>query len=584
MLSQRSGPRRFAEVGPPLESGHGRAPAPLDNDSGIGSQPVIGSDRRAPGSFRRVAGIGQGGSRRYVVGVLPRILLAVGSGGALSLAFEPVALPWLIPFGVAGLVLAVRGMSAGRACWPAWCFGIAFYFTHIYWMRGSVGTDAWLALAGIESLFYGALGPAIVLLGRLPAWPLWVAVAWTAMDNVRASWPFSGMPWGRLSFGVVDTPVAHALPYLGMSLLDLLLALLGASIAAVVAGARRRRAVLVALACAAVLLAPALHPWEPHEERRTTIAVVQGDVPGPGNDILYDHRQVTRNLAQATEQLAGDIASGETARPAFVVWPENSTAVDPFRDASTNAVIESAVASLGIPVLVSAIVDGGPDHVLNQGIVWDPDTGAGERYTKRHPVAFGEYVPLRSALRGFMFGRLQEIGRDMVAGTGADPLDIAGISVADAICFDVAYDDVFYDQVGRGAELITVQTSNVMFIFTDQIEQQFAMTRLRAIETGRYAAVASPNGVSGVIAPDGEVLARAPVRSTAVLSTEVGLVDNVTPAVRMGLWPGRVCVTLGALSLLFSLSFRRRRYGRAPLPTAQADQPVPDQRNETSLT
>lgn len=516
--------------------------------------------------------------------VLPRILLAVGAGGALSLAFEPVALPWLIPLGVAGLVLAVRGLTPGRAWWPAWCFGIAFYFAHIYWMRGSVGTDAWLALAGIESLFYGALGPAIVLLRRLPAWPVWVAIAWTAMDNLRADWPFSGMPWGRLSFGVVDTPVADALPYAGMTLLDLLLALLGALVAAAVTARRRLWPVVAVVACAGVLLAPALQPWEPHEDRRTTVAVVQGEVPGPGNNILFDHRRVTRSLAEATERLAAQIESGEVPRPAFVVWPENGTAVDPFRDAPTNAVIESAVASIGLPILVGAIVDGGPDHVLNQGIVWDPDTGAGERYTKRHPVAFGEYVPFRDALQGFMFGRLQEINRDMVAGTGADPLEIAGISVADAICFDVGYDDVFYDQVGRGAELVTVQTSNVMFIFTDQIEQQFAMTRLRAIETGRYIAVSSPNGVSGIIAPDGRVLERAPVRSTAVLSAEVGLVDNLTPAVRMGLWPGRVCVTLAALGLLFSLLFARRRYGRAPLPTTPAHPAAPEPRNETSLT
>ena len=58
-----------------------------------------------------------------------------------------------------------------------------------------------------------------------------------------------------------------------------------------------------------------------------------------------------------------------------------------------------------------------------------------------------------------------------------------------------------------------MQTSNATFIRTDQIDQQFAITRLRAIETGRWIAVASTNGVTGVIAPDGEVVAAAEPRT-----------------------------------------------------------------------
>ena len=60
---------------------------------------------------------------------------------------------------------------------------------------------------------------------------------------------------------------------------------------------------------------------------------------------------------------------------------------------------------------------------------------------------------------------------------------------------------------------MAVQTSNAMFIHTDQIDQQFAISRLRAIETGRYVVVAAINGVSGVIAPDGGVVDRAGVRT-----------------------------------------------------------------------
>ena len=58
---------------------------------------------------------------------------------------------------------------------------------------------------------------------------------------------------------------------------------------------------------------------------------MQGDVPGDGTDVLADFRQVTDNHVQATVDLAADVEAGERPRPDFVLWPENSTAVDPFR-------------------------------------------------------------------------------------------------------------------------------------------------------------------------------------------------------------------------------------------------------------
>jgi apolipoprotein N-acyltransferase len=163
-------------------------------------------------------------------------------------------------------------------------------------------------------------------------------------------------------------------------------------------------------------------------------------------------------------------------------------------------------------------------------------------------VPFGEYIPWRG-LFDAQFGRLALIPRDMLSGTRITPLTIDGARVAAAICVDVAYDDGIRDQVSEGGQLLTVQTSNAMFIHTNQIEQQFEISRLRALETGRDVAVAAVNGVSGVIAPDGTVVERAGIRTQAVLTADVGLVDEVTPGVRLGPWPGRVAVAFTLVGL-----------------------------------
>jgi apolipoprotein N-acyltransferase len=484
----------------------------------------------------------------------------------LSFAFEPVAVAWVIPVAVAGFVLATRGLSLRGGLVVGLCFGAAFYLTHIYWMR-AVGIPAWIVLSALETLFYGLTGALSAVLQRHRLWPLWFAAAWTAAEVWRSGWPLGGMPWGRLAFGVVDTPVAEALPYVGAVGVSFVLALSGALLAWLVGGpvageGSRKVAALALVALVGLLAVPAVAPWTADADREITVAAVQGDVPGNGDDILYDYRQVTQNHVDATVDLARQVEAGEAPKPDLVVWPENSTAVDPFDDAETNAGIRAASSAIGVPILVGAIVDGpGTEQVLNQGVVWDPQTGAGDRYTKWHPVPFGEYIPLRSVFMKYnFFDRLREVGRDMLSGTRREPLDIAGIKVADAICFDIAYDDGLTAQLRNGAQLLVVQSSQATFIHTDQTEQQFAITRLRALETGRWVAVATTNGVSGLIAPDGHVIATADKRTRAVLVERLGLTSQLTPATRIGPWSGRVAAGLTILGiLLVVLPYRRSR-------------------------
>ena len=61
--------------------------------------------------------------------------------------------------------------------------------------------------------------------------------------------------------------------------------------------------------------------------------------------------------------------------------------------------------------------------------------------------------------------------------------------------------------------------------------------------------MAAINGVSGIIAPDGTVVERAGTRTRRCSPSEVGLVDEVTPGVWIGPWPGRVCAALTLLGL-----------------------------------
>ena len=62
---------------------------------------------------------------------------------------------------------------------------------------------------------------------------------------------------------------------------------------------------------------------------------------------------------------------------------------------------------------------------------------------------------------------------------------LSDLLVADAICFDVAYDEGIGGQVARGAELVTVQTSNAMFSEHGVLELERRLHTMEANELKR---------------------------------------------------------------------------------------------------
>lgn len=460
-----------------------------------------------------------------------RLVAACAGGLLMAASFEPFALGVVAPVAVAALAWAVDGVRLREAAVLGYAFGLGFMGVLLLWFVGSIGSAAWIAVVLAEATWFALVGTGIALVLRLWGGPAWAAALWICVELLRQDVPFGGFPWGRIGFSAVDTPWSGLLAYSGVSGTGagvVLIGILGAR------AARSRKLITVAALGGVVLvsLVPWILPYTVSPAGTAVVAAVQGGVPGRGNDVGANHRAVTQNQVDATEALRDDIVSGRASSPDFVVWPENSTAVDPFTDQQSRSGIERAVAAVGVPVLVGGIVDGPSSQtVLNQGVVWQPSGPSAERYTKHHPVPFGEWIPFRSTLGGIS-SRFDEIPRDMLAGSERDPLAVAGLRVADAICFDVAYDDVLVPQVRNGAQVSVVQTSNATFVETDQPAQQFAITRARAVETGRAIVVASLNGVSGVIAPDGQVLQRSRGPHAEVLVERVALSNDLTPAVR----------------------------------------------------
>lgn len=519
------------------------------------------------------------------------LLTALAGGLALAAAFPPVGFWPLAGLGPALLAIALWQQRARTALAAGLVFGLAFFFPLLIWLV-NLAWYVWAALAVAESLVFAVLCLAQLLLLRLPAWPLAVAGWWVSTEAVRARWPWA-FPWGRLAMSQSAAPTAKWTAVGGPVFLTFLVALTGACLAWLVIGLRRRPAVaktgarpglhamiaaaLALVACAGLTVGGALLPagqQGPAGRQHTAIiAAIQGNVPHTRNlpDLLRA-TTVTDNHAAATDRLAARIRQGELPAPDVVIWPENSTDEDPRSNPYIFNVISGAVATIGHPVLVGAVLQ---DPQRNTGALWLPGRGPVGYYVKRQLVPFGEVIPMRGLLDKITsLPSLQP--NNFTPGHRAVVFHLGKIRLGDVICYEVAFDGLVASEVTAGANLLTMQTNDAPFELdgqTGETTQQLAMARIRAIEYDRSVVVASTTGVSAIIAPDGSLIAHTGTWQQAEIEASVPLLTTTTMAERVGGWPeGLITVATAAAFLLAGgQALRQRRRARAGQASAASE-------------
>jgi apolipoprotein N-acyltransferase len=521
---------------------------------------------------------------RWAAGVAALAGLA-GAGAFPQLGIWP-----LMPISVAGLSWAVDGRRARTGAWLGMLYGLGFFVPLLHWTGIYVGAVPWLILAVAEAVFMAGLGAVLTLVQRLPAMPVWVGCAWVLEEALRDRIPFGGFPWGRLAFSQTGSPLRWFVELGGAPLLTFAVAVTGAALAAGALAVRsigsirslRTRLPARALIRAAtvVVLVPLLgYLWSvvainPSSSHTLRVALIQGSVPPRGLEFETRARQVLHNHIAETMVLARQIQAGTVPRPDLVVWPENASDVDPLTDKSAGAAISRAVKAVGAPTLVGAILHAPDNKRRNAGIMWSPTSGPGQIYVKRHPVPFAEYIPLRGIAEAIS-SAARLVKQDMVAGTGNGLLTGGPVPIGDVICFEVAYDDLVQSSVAAGAQLVVVQTNNATFGYTSETFQQLAISKLRAIETGRTVLQVSTTGASAIVSPDGTTIAEADkLYRPAILQADIALETAETPAVWLGAAPEWFLTGLAVLAAAASVLAARRAKATPVAPASVPDEMV----------
>ncbi|WP_418955618.1 apolipoprotein N-acyltransferase [Streptomyces tritici] len=534
------------------------------------SGPDVPSGSATSSGGASAAALWRGRARR-----LARPAAAVLSGALLYLSFPPRPLWWLaLPaFALLGWTLRGRRLRAGFGL--GYLAGLGFLAPLLVWTGSFVGAGPWLALVAAEAVFVGAAGLGIAAVSRLPGWPLWAAAVWIAAEAARARAPFGGFPWGKIAFGQADGIFLPLAAVGGTPVLGFAVALCGFGLYEALrrAVAYRRTGRLprvpVTAAVAAVLVpvagaGAALPLVDAGAETGTaTVAAIQGNVPRLGLDFNAQRRAVLDNHADRTVQLAEDVARGTVKQPDFVLWPENSSDIDPYANPDAYDVIDKAVKKIGAPTVIGAVIAPQTGKLRNTLIEWDPRRGPVDTYDKRHVQPFGEYIPLRPVVRLFN-SNVDRVSRDFGPGSRIGVFDLAGTRVGLATCYEAAFDWAVRDTVTHGAQLIAVPSNNATFGRSEMTYQQLAMSRVRAVEHSRAVVVPVTSGVSAIIRPDGQVVRKTAMFTPDALVDEVPLRTSQTPATRFGIAPELLLLGVAAGGLGWAaVRARARRTGTA---------------------
>ncbi|WP_187976121.1 apolipoprotein N-acyltransferase [Mycetocola sp. JXN-3] len=492
------------------------------------------------------------------------LLLALGTGPVLASAFPALGW-WPLTFvGVIMIVLAVIGRGFWAATGLGILAGVGFYLTLVSWTALYLGPVPWLALSVLEGIIFGlGAGFIAVVARRIPrifspriAWvltPLAIATVWITREEVAGNWPYGGFAWGRLILAHAESPFGTLVSWVGFTGTSFVLALLPVVFLYLWRSGiahRPARALLPALIVAALLAVPLAQTEQIGTSR---IAAVQGN--GPAG--YFDKREpgdVLQSQLKASLPLLDK-------RPDMVVWPENGSDLNPMLDPRASQALNSLGQLLDAPIITGTITQRDGNY-YNTSLMWEAGQGPLDGYDKVRPIPFGEYVPDRSFWEPLAPDLIGLIGRDYTPGTRDNVFDVRGTIAAISICFDIVDDNLLREGVERGAQVILAQTNNADFGKTAENEQQLAIARLRALETGRALVNISTVGTSQTVDANGHTLAEIAPYKPGYMIADVPLYRGITPGVSWGQTLQIILGWSGAMMIAGALIFGTRRRTR----------------------
>ena len=287
--------------------------------------------------------------------------------------------------------------------------------------------------------------------------------------------------------------------------------------------------------------------------RKLTVAAVQGNIEV---GMKWNPLQMKANL-ETQAALTRHINGAQV-----VLWPES--AIEEWFPADLPSLPAPVVESLQLKgayfIFGARSFRGNPGtsdfKAFNTAFLADADGRLLNRYHKQALLAFGEYLPFASVLSKLP---AMPFADGFTPGIGPTTLDLPGsVRIAPLICYEDLMPQLSRQFVKETKANLLVNLTNDAWYGKSVAPWQHArLAQWRAIETRRSLLRVTNTGVTALINAKGEIQTTLPIFSTAVLNTEVAILEGETFYVRYGDWFAW-SVTMVSLAIVV-LCWQRRR-------------------------
>lgn len=453
-------------------------------------------------------------------GFMAKCALAIASGAIYALAFPPLGWSFLVFPGIAGLVIALQGMSGTRARAIGFLHGMTVFGIGLSWLFEIFGYLV-VVLCCVLAVFT-ALFAEFQSRAERRGWSGWKLAGFTALN--WAGWEFIRAELFPLKFPWMGSGLAIGpnglLPWIGVYGVGALVVFCSG----LVAMRLWKSAIPAVLGMGLVIgMAGKSEPVAPDDPLALKVGGLQ--LENVSLDAFLD----------GTREFPKDLR--------YIVWPEYAVPFDIRKNSRDWKLVEDLCRERDITLTFGTQSrNTGSEAWRNIALTLDP-TGIRGEHNKVHTVHFFD---------------------DGTPGTTALPIETRHGKTGTPVCFDCDYEGVTRRMTAAGAEMFIVPIMDAESWTARQHDQHAELFRIRACENGRWMFVCATSGVSQVIDPHGHVHARLAALKQGPLTGTIRRETKLTFYTRYGwLTPW---LTLGVASLAWLFLMFPQRGDLKPRP------------------
>ena len=450
--------------------------------------------------------------------------------------FEPFGLVIAPLFCLAYLFYFALNHSPKKTAIFYYLFGFFCFSIGLYWLYISIhivsGAPLWLAilligvLSGVMALFYCLVGFIIsyayqLFKSKYLVLTLLAPAIWTLSELLRG-YAFTGFPWLTIGYSQSSTFLSAWAPIGGVYLVSFIVSLIAGYCLLISSKIRP----LLSLFSVLIIIGSSffIRPieWTERVDKEFSVALVQGAV-------VQEKKWLTAEFTRTLTLYRNSLLNLENTN--LVIWPE--VAIPAYAENVKGYLdeLEGILKQQNIDLLMLGINTKGKNgEVFNSVITLGGDNRV---YHKRHLVPFGEYFPVPKFIREWL-QKMKLPHRDISIGPEVqEMLKLDQYFIATSICYEDIFGYELLDYQPLANVLVNV-TNNAWFGESIASSQHFQMSRMRAIETGRYLLRSTNTGITAIVMPDGNIQEELEPYNFSILKGNFYPMKDETPYSRFG--------------------------------------------------